>query len=63
MGSIQIEIEIQYVHARLSQKSKLAAFHVLLHKGPYVLLAHSSLVGHPRDLKLRRSRRNVRIEA
>ena len=60
---VQIEIEIEYIHARLAQKSKLPPFRVLLHERPHVLLAHSALVGHARNLKLRRRRRNVRIEA
>ena len=63
VGCVQIEIQVEYVHARLSQKSKLSSFRVLLHKRPYVLFAHSALMNHARNLKLRRSRRNMRIEA
>ena len=62
VGSIQIEIQVEHVHARLSQKSKLAAFGVLLHQRAHVLLPHASLVGHSRNLKIRCCWRNMRIE-
>ena len=60
---VQIEIEIEHIHSRFAEQAELPAFRVLLHQRPHVLLAHSALVGDSRNLKLRRRRRNVRIQA
>src|ERR1700723_91792 len=60
---VQFQIQFQYIDARLAQESKLTAFGVSLHYEPHLSLSHPAFFRDARHLKIRRRRRNMRIEA
>jgi hypothetical protein len=62
MHCIQLQIQFQNIHSRLSQESPLPPFAMLRHQSAQIALTHSALPRHTRNLKFRRRRRNMRIE-
>ena len=59
---VQIEIQLQDIHARFAKQTKLPSFHVILDQRPDALLTHVSRLGNARNLIPRRIGRNVGIE-
>lgn len=62
MRRIQIEIEFEHVDPWLAEKSELPLLGVFCYERADFVFSHSALPRHPRDLKFRRCRRNVRVE-
>src|SRR5258708_20570571 len=60
---VQRHVQHKDVHARLTQKSKLAAFRMLGHQPLQVRLADAPGLGNTRDLEVSPSGRDMRIEA
>lgn len=63
VGRVESEVELEDIHAGFAEKSELPTGRVAPHQRAHLLLAHSALAGHARDLKFRRRGRDVRIEA
>jgi hypothetical protein len=62
MNGIQLQIQLQHIHARLSEESPLPRLRMPRHKRPHIPFAHSPLARHARNLKFRSRRRNMWIQ-
>ena len=49
VNSVQIEIQVEHVHAGFAEEAELAAFGVLLDQRAHVLLAHAAFLRHARE--------------
>ena len=63
MDGVQFQIQFQHIDPRLAQKSQLRPSVCFCTSARTSCFAHSALLRHARNLKFRRRRRNVRIEA
>ena len=52
IGCVEIEIQIQNVHARFAEETELTAFAVVLNERAHLLLTHPTLFGDTGHLKL-----------
>jgi hypothetical protein len=61
--TIERQIELQHVDARLTEEPELAAFGMSGNESPDLILSQPAFARDPGDLELRRGRRDVRVDA
>ena len=59
---VQVKVELEYVHARLTEKSELPLLGMFRHYRAHFVFLHPSFPRYTWNLKFRRRGRNVRIE-
>ena len=62
MKSVEVQVELKDVDARLTEEAKLPSFGVLGDESAHLLFADATLLRYARDLKCRSRGRNVRVE-
>src|SRR5215813_12036703 len=60
--TVEIEVEIQHVYNRLTEKAKLSSLGMRLHQASHFVFTHPAFLRHAWDLEFSRRRRDVRVE-